>query len=116
MKKVAFFFFISLWLTACDNNTPIGIATKFLDCLESGDYDNAKQYCTPQGEAAVEMARQMAKEGFPLINNYKIQHDSIVGDRAWVFYENTLYGQKQNARVELVQDNGTWKVHASPSK
>lgn len=117
MKKMVFFCFLALWLTACsDNNTPIGIAKKFLDCLETGDYDHAKQYCTTQGEAAIEMARQMDKGGVKFINNYKIQRDSIVGEKAWVFYENTLYGQRLNANVILVQDNGTWKVHASSSK
>jgi len=115
-KTVIFFLFLSLWLTACNNNTPTGIAKQFLDCLATGEYDRARQFCTPQGEAAIMMARQMAKEGFPLINNYRIQRDSIVGDHAWVFYENTLYGRKYNTHVVLVKDNGTWKVHASPSK
>lgn len=116
MKKAAFLLFFSLWLAACNNNTPTGIAVKFLDCLATGEYDRAKQYCTPQGEAAVEMARQMAREGVPLINNYKIQRDSVAGDKAWVFYENTLYGRPYNANIQLVKHEGKWKVHASPIK
>jgi len=115
MKKLAFFLFISLWLTACDNNTPTGIAVKFLDCLAARDYDRAKQYCTPSGVVAVEMARQMDQGGTPLVD-YKIQRDSVVGDQAWVFYENTLNGRQHNAQLELRKIDGKWKVDATMRK
>jgi hypothetical protein len=117
MKNLIFFCLLTLSLIACqDSSTPTGITKQFLDCLANGEFDKAKQFCTPQGAAAIDVARQMAKEGVPLINNYKIQRDSIAGDVAWVYYENTLYGRPYKAYTQLVKVDGKWKIHASPSK
>jgi hypothetical protein len=109
MKKAAFFFFLSLWLTACNNNTPTGIASKFLDCLVAKDYSRAKQYCTASGAMAISFIENM-NTGEGALTGYKILRDSVVDDRAWVFYEGIAAGRTMTTAVELTKLDGKWKV------
>lgn len=109
MKKLIFFCLATLCLTACNNNSPVGITEKFLDCFVTQEYEKAKQYCTPVGVSALEFALMMggSKE---TVSEYTILSDSIVGDRAWVTYEGVVGGQKSRTVLELSKINGKWKV------
>ncbi len=115
MKKVAFFFFLSVWLTACNNNTPSGIASKFLDCLVAKDYSRAKQYCTASGAMALSFIESM-NTGERALSSYKILRDSVVDDRAWVFYNGITSGRTMTTALELTKLDGKWKVDPSMHK
>jgi hypothetical protein len=109
MKNLIFFCLVALCLTACNNNSPVGAAEKFLDCFVTQEYEKAKQYCTPDGVRALEFILMMGG-GREAVSEYTILRDSIAGDRAWVTYESVVQGQKSQTILELSKIDGQWKV------
>jgi hypothetical protein len=109
MKKLIFSCLVALSLSACNNNTPVGIAEKFLDCFVTQEYEKAKQYCSPNGVKALEFVLMMGG-GQDAISGYAILRDSVVGDRAWVTYESVVKGEKSKTILELGKIDGQWKV------
>lgn len=110
MKKLTFLLFLVGWLMACSNNTPKGIASKFLDALANRDFEKAGIYCTPSGAFIVDMARKMPvddKIGRP---SYTVLRDSVIGNEAWVFYEMAVGKEKSVTKLEMSLVNGKWKV------
>ena len=116
MKKAAFFLTLALWLAACGNNTPKGIATKFLECLATKEYDQAKEYCTLQAAAVVEMARRMDSERLPEPGRYQVLRDTVVGNHAWVFYKEKKGADDETIKMSMVKEEGKWKVDAKAGK
>lgn len=115
MKHLIFFCALTLCLTACGNNSPKGIAAKFLDCLKAKDYTKAVKYCTPRGATFVSMIGSM-DNGQQSMSGYKILSDSIEGDRAWVTYEMKNGPEKAKATLELSKIDGKWKVDPTMRK
>jgi len=115
MKKLAFFLFISLWLTSCSNNTPKGIAVKFLDCLVAEEYDKAKIYCTPSGAAMLDILKTPAGSAMKLLG-YKILEEETSDDKSVVRYEAVSDYGKNKASLDLTKVEGKWKVDATMRK
>ena len=101
--------------TACNNNSPVGVTTEFLDCLVLKDFDCAKRHCTASGVMAISFIESVGKSEFAF-TGYKITRDSVEGDKAWVYYDAEANGQKRGNLVELTKIDGKWKVDPSMRK
>ena len=115
MKKTLIFMLITCSIVACNNDSPSGVVSDFLDCLMAKDYKCAKQYCTSTGVVALEFYESIGKTEYEF-SGYKIIRDSIVSDRAWVFYEGLANGHKRRSSIELARVEGKWKVDPSLRK
>lgn len=113
MKKYLFIVLVAvLGLTACSSG-PTDVAKNFSENLAQGKVDEAKKYATESTGKLLDMASGFG--GIKVKPNFKFDaiKDSIVGDKAWVFFKDEN-GEQQT--VELVKVDGKWLVDVGGKK
>ncbi len=119
------FFFINLLLTcltSCSNNSPKQVAQEFAQALYEGNFDKAKQYCTPETRDGFNFLSKIAesddyKKNKPtnvsiLVEDCKIAEDE---SEASVFLSITSTTPKEGekteqTKIDLLKYDGEWMV------
>ena len=116
MKKYLAFLLFALMLSSCSsNNTPLGIADAFLTNIKKGDYEEAKKYGTSGTVNIMNAAIMMTPQGQPIEKtNFRILRDSVINDRAFVFYVDEKYNRVDI--LNMVKIDGKWKVDYKKKK
>jgi len=113
---------IVLLLASCGNaapaNDPGSVAKAFLERLQKMDFDGAKALATKDGQKVLSMMQgflAMADEEQKKKMNEEGEQGTITigsvdeqGDKATVVYS---MGDKKDQPLELVKENGQWKVN-----
>lgn len=118
MKNVFIALVCVLVLAACGGgggSEPKDVAAKFNKALAVGDVEKAKEYASEESHQLLGMMAgmmAMAPDSVKEANKdleFVFVKDSIVDDRAWVWFESQEEG-KDPEKVELKQVDGEWKV------
>ena len=115
MKRINAFILLVLLLVACGGlNSPKKVATAFTENMAHGKIEEAKQLATGTTAQMIDFISGMGR--MPVEPSFKFHYlrDSIVGDEAWVFYDNAI--SKKEEYVHLVKIEGKWKVHMENKK
>lgn len=111
MKKILILVGLAFSLLSC-SKSPSSVAENFANAIGKGEYDEAKKYCTETTATLVGLASLNGKKD----PNYSIEilRDSIVGDKAWVFYKEN--GKDRERSLTLKNIDGEWKVDIETGK
>jgi hypothetical protein len=112
---------VVLFFAACGGapvaNDPSSVAKAFMERLQKLDFDGAKQLATEDGQKVLSMlqglmamADQKEKDKYAKEEQGEVKIISVddKGDKAIVTYS---AGGKENAPLELLKENGQWKVN-----
>lgn len=118
MKYTSTLFFgllFALFLAACSGNPqkagPKPTAEAFLMAMNNGDYDRAKEYCTPDSRDKLDWMSSFSKLGAnPNAEPFKIVREELSGDYARVYY---TQGDDKEKLLKLRNTTGKWEVIAS---
>jgi hypothetical protein len=109
----AFLGILSLLPQACGNaktKTPQTAAQAFLDAISSGDYEEAKDYCTAGTRGNLSMFESFSKFGAnPASGNPKTTREEVNGEYATVYYEK----DGEEHYVKLRKEGDEWLVLAN---
>lgn len=107
-------------LVSCSGGGPEGVAKKFLELTNKGEFEKAKEYCDEDTAALIGMMENMAKDKIEEMkdNNAKIVIiSSDVNEeegKAKVTYKSIEEDQKEEdvkeSQLDLVKVDGDWKV------
>jgi hypothetical protein len=81
--------------------------------LSKGKVDEAKKYATESTGKMLDFMSTMSSVPVDPDFKFKPQRDSIVDNRAWVYFINKR-GEEQS--VQLVKIDGDWKVNMESNK
>jgi hypothetical protein len=112
MKKILLLFSLSLLMFSCSSG-PEKVAENFLENLSKGKVDEAKKYATESTGKMLDFVSSMTS--LPVDPDFKFNpvRDSIVGNKAWIFY---LDKNDDENSIELVKIDGDWKVNVEAQK
>lgn len=112
MKKIISFLFLTIFLYACSSG-PEKAARNFAENLSKGKVEEAKKYATEPTGQLLDLASGFG--GLPVNPDFKFNFikDSVVNNRAWVFFEDENGKEDQ---IELAKIDGDWKVHMQSKK
>jgi hypothetical protein len=111
LNSSLFYVFI-LFLIACGGkDTPRSVGEKFLNSMNSGDFEDAKKYGTEETGKLLDMMSGFAKMAVDSVKKetkFEILRESIEGDKATVFYKEE--GREGELQLPMVKSDGKWKV------
>lgn len=112
MKKLLLLFSLSLLMFSCSSG-PEKVAGDFLENLSKGKVDEAKKYATESTGKMLDFVSSMTS--LPVDPDFKFKplRDSIVDNKAWVFYVDK---SGDETSIELVKIDGDWKVNMEAKK
>lgn len=118
MKKLtslSALFIFALLIAACGSNPqkagPSPTAEAFLSALQAGDYEEAKEYCSPESRDKLDMMASLSSLGAnPNAKDFKIEREELSGDYARVYYTQEDSREKM---LKLRNTTGKWEVIAS---
>ncbi len=107
-------------LVSCSGNGPEGVAKKFLELTNKGEFSKAKEYCDDSTAALIGMAENMAKDKVEAMKEQNVKIEILSsevneeGDKATVKYKKIEEGQTAEDSLEkeitLKKIDGDWKV------
>ena len=114
MEKILGMLAMALCLIGCSKG-PDKVAVKFFEAMADGDFDKAAEYASKDTKPMIKMMAGMpnAKEESQKENKgakFKAVETKINGDKASVKVERTKDGKTETNDVNLVKEDGDWKV------
>lgn len=107
-------------LVSCSGDGPEGVAKKFLELTNKGEFEKAKEYCDKDTAALIGMMESMAKNKAEEMKDKDVKIVIISsevneeGDKAKVTYKSIEEEQTEDTATEkqldLVKIDGDWKV------
>lgn len=125
MKLINISFLLSLLiigLAACSNNNPEKVAKEFAQALHEGNFEKAKQFCTPETREGFKFLSKMAesddfKKEKPSKVTVKIENCQISEDKSEATVTLSITTQKPSkekettqSKVNLLKYDGKWMV------
>lgn len=109
-------------LTGCASATPTGAVKSFYGAVADGDYDKAVGMFSSNAvstfginklkELVASQAEQIEQRGG--VRTFTVTDETIVGDRAVVYYEMVLNdGTTESSSVTCIKEDGQWKIDIS---
>ena len=114
MKKILGMLAMALCLIGCSKG-PDKVAVKFFEAMADGDFDKAAEYASKDTKPMIKMmagmpnAKEEAKKECEDVK-YKAVDTKINGDKATVKIEAKKGGETKTQDVDLVKEDGDWKV------
>jgi len=112
MKKTFLLLSLSLLLFACSSG-PEKTARNFTENMAKGKVKEAKKYATESAGQLLDLAVSFGGMTVHPDFKFKMEKDSIVGDKAWVTYKGE---EGELETLELVKIDGDWLVHLDDQK
>lgn len=104
-------------LTSCSGDNPEGVAEKFLNHVNKGEFEEAKKYCDKKTGELIGMMASMAggKEAELKDKDIKaeIVSSEIKEDKATVKYKTVgkdAPADSKEQSIDLIKEDGKWKV------
>ncbi len=93
---------------------PDAVALEFANLVEKGEFQKAGELADKDTKQLLAMFAGMASEEDKPSGKatYKVLETKIDGDTAKVKMEKTEDGESESDYIDLVKEDGTWKVHA----
>lgn len=119
IRNLTVVIFAAIMLAACGGGSPESVAESYVKAALTIDFKAAAKYSSKEHAADIleamdymeEEAEELAeaKEGFVGIT-YKITEVDVEGDEATVKFEFAKGDETSNGRLELIKEDGSWKV------
>lgn len=131
MKKIILVFSVIVALVSCagtDTNTPTAAIDGLFNAMKAGDIEGAKKFITKNDVALFESAEKLVANVDPaavqrmkdsMISNFKeksktvtysLKNEKINGSTATVDAEVTDGSHKESQTINLLKEDGSWKV------
>jgi translation initiation factor 2B subunit (eIF-2B alpha/beta/delta family) len=131
MKKIVLVFAVIIGLASCtsqDSNTPTAAIDGLFNAMKSGDIEGAKKFITKNDVTLFETAEKLVSNVDPeamkrikdsmIINvkeksktvTYTLKNEQINGNTATVEAEVTDGTHKESQTINLLKEDGAWKV------
>lgn len=107
MKKLWPLFLFVLLISCQKNIEPKDVAKKFVENIAAGNHEEAKKYATASTQLSIDIALSYGAENTDPDFKFNFVKDSIVQDKAWVFFEDQNHTEN-NIILRKVKDR--WLV------
>lgn len=103
-------------LVSCSGNGPEGVAKKFLDHTNKGEFTEAKEYCDEQTAKLLNMAESLGGDAVEELKKQEVDVEILSsevsedGNTAKVRYKSTENGEVTEKEIDLIKIDGDWKV------
>lgn len=113
MKKILLLAGLTFFMMSC-SESPSSVAENFAVSVGKGKIEEAKKYCTESTGMLLDMSASFGGVQPDPDFSIKILRDSVVDNRAWVFY--TEKDRTKEHSLDLVKIDGEWKVTINRKK